>query len=69
MPSVLHEAESPIKKEPKNTPAHATVGFSEGQKALVDEMLEEEEKKLKKLKPLWKVSINSSHIICVPLSY
>ena len=26
------------------------------QKTLVDEMLEEEEKKLKKFKPLWKVS-------------
>lgn len=33
-----------------------TVGFSEGQKAIVDELLEEEEKKLKKIKPMWKVS-------------
>lgn len=34
-----------------------TVGFSEGQKAIVDELLEEEEKKLKKIKPMWKVSV------------
>ena len=40
----------------KNTPAHATVGFHEGQKILVEEMIQEEEKKLKKIKPLWKVS-------------
>ena len=39
----------------KNTPAHATVGFHEGQKILVEEMIQEEEKKLKKIKPLWKV--------------
>ena len=40
----------------KNTPANATVGFNEGQKILVEEMIQEEEKKLKKIKPLWKVS-------------
>jgi len=31
------------------------VGFNEGQKTLVDEMVEEEEKKLKEWKPIWKV--------------
>ena len=32
------------------------MGFHEGQKILVEEMIQEEEKKLKKIKPLWKVS-------------
>ena len=32
-----------------------TAGAIEGQKALVDEMLKDEQDKLKNMKPLWKV--------------